>query len=321
MSLFAGVGGFDLAAARAGLTPALAVEIDPAARGVLADRLPSLPLLSDVREVSARDLATAVPDPADCFLTAGWPCQDLSTAGNRAGLDGERSGLFFELLRILDGLRPGWFLLENVPGLLTSNAGRDMGTVVGSLADLGYRLAWRVLDAQGFGVPQRRRRLYFLGHRGAGDPAAVLLEPESGGGRAAPYRPPGPPTAAGPARRAGPARSDTEPVIVGPLQTSRSPRGHGTAGVNDQYVLAGHVRVAGPAAVRRLVPVEYERLQGFPDGWTATSYGNPQGDVPRFTQLGNAAPVPVAEWITRRLVAHHNSTTGRSDPPCSTAKR
>ncbi|WP_169437520.1 DNA (cytosine-5-)-methyltransferase [Longispora albida] len=313
MSLFAGVGGFDLAAARAGCAPGAAVEIDEAARGVLSDRFPELPVLGDIREVTAHDLRAALPAGADDLLvTAGWPCQDLSTAGNRAGLDGARSGLFFEFARLVDELRPAWLLAENVVGLLTSGGGRDMGAVLGTLADLGYRVCWRVLDAQFFGVPQRRRRVFLLGHRGDGDPAAVLLEPESSSGHPAPHRPPGPPTAAGPSRGAGPARSDREPVVVGPLQTSRSPRGHGTAGVNDQYVLAGHIRTAGPSAVRRLVPLEYERLQGFPDGWTSTSHGRPQGDVPRISQLGNAVAVPVAEWITRRVVTHHNSISERS---------
>jgi len=124
------------------------------------------------------------------LLCGGFPCQDLSVAGRRAGLAGERSGLFFEFARVADELvRPGgWILIENVPGLLSSASGRDFAVLLRTLGDIGFHdLAWRVLDSRYFGVPQRRRRVYVLGRRAAGDRArAVLLEPESGGGDFAP---------------------------------------------------------------------------------------------------------------------------------------
>lgn len=131
-SLFAGIGGFDLAFERAGMSIAWQSEIDPKAAEVLARHWPSVPNLGDI---CAIDPATLQPVDVVC---GGFPCQDLSIAGRRAGLAGEHSGLFYEIARLLDHLRPDWVVLENVPGLLSSAGGRDMGAVLGTLADLGY---------------------------------------------------------------------------------------------------------------------------------------------------------------------------------------
>ena len=167
VSLFAGVGGFDLALERAGVPVVAAVEIDKQARGVLAHRFPNTKLFGDIQEVTGNDLLGAGFIPKSGIITGGFPCQDLSVAGRRAGLAGERSGLFWEIARLLDDLQPRWFVLENVPGLLSSNGGRDMGIVLGTLAELGYGVAYRVLDAQNFGVPQRRRRVFIVGRFGS----------------------------------------------------------------------------------------------------------------------------------------------------------
>lgn len=172
-SLFAGIGGFDLAALRAGANILWSAEIDPDARAVLAARFPSVTHLGDVREITP---ATA---PAPAVIVGGFPCQDVSVAGLRAGLAGNRSGLFWEIVRLLDDFRPRWVVLENVPGLLSSNGGRDMGAVVGALAQRGYGWAYRVLDARFFGVPQRRRRVFIVGCLGdAASSVRVLFESE-----------------------------------------------------------------------------------------------------------------------------------------------
>jgi site-specific DNA-cytosine methylase len=118
VSLFAGIGGLDHAFARTGVRVAAAVEIDVAARGVIHDRMPNTALFTDVRKVTADELRAAGFDPDNGVLLAGWPCQDLSMAGRRLGLGGARSGLFWEIIRLLADLRPRWFCLENVPGLL-----------------------------------------------------------------------------------------------------------------------------------------------------------------------------------------------------------
>jgi len=163
VSLFAGVGGFDLALQRNGIETVAAVEIDTKARAVLAKQFPNTQLFEDVCQVSREDFTNAGFIPSNGIMVGGFPCQDLSVAGKRSGLAGDRSGLFFEFIRLINETKTKFVILENVPGLLSSNKGRDMGTVIGSLDDLGYSVAWRVLDAQFFGVPQRRRRVFIVG--------------------------------------------------------------------------------------------------------------------------------------------------------------
>jgi len=187
VSLFAGVGGFDLAMQRNGINVVAAVEIDEKARAVLARRFPDTRLFPDVTKVSAHDLRDAGFVPDRGIITGGFPCQDLSVAGRRKGLAGERSGLFWHIIRLVDELHPRWIVLENVPGLLSSEGGRDMGIVLGALGECGYGVSYRVLDAQHFGVPQRRRRVFIVAGRRAGaadstGPVQILLEPEGSAG-------------------------------------------------------------------------------------------------------------------------------------------
>jgi len=175
--LFAGIGGFGLAATRAGMGIAWAVEIDPFAKAVYRARLHSeTGVWPDVREFPPDEKHG--PMGVD-VITAGFPCQDVSVAGKRKGLVGERSGLFWEVIRVARRLRPRWLLLENVPGLFSSHRGRDFETVLAALDELGYGVAWRVLDAQFFGLAQRRERVFLVGHLGGPCPAEVLFEPES----------------------------------------------------------------------------------------------------------------------------------------------
>jgi len=176
VSLFAGVGGFDLAMERNGVEVVANVEIDKQCQKVLAKHFPKAKQFSDITDVKGSDLIAAGFEPSRGIITGGFPCQDLSVAGKRAGLVGERSGLFWEIARLIEETKTEWFILENVPGLLTSNKGKDFGVVIGTMADIGYSLAWRVLDAQHFGVPQRRRRVFILGRRtGDGLSSAEVL--------------------------------------------------------------------------------------------------------------------------------------------------
>ena len=176
VSLFAGVGGFDLALERNGIEVVASVEWDKNAQKVLAKQFPNAKLFGDIREVTGEQLRTAGFDPTNGIITGGFPCQDLSTAGKRAGLAGERSGLFWEICRLLDETRTEIFILENVVGLLSSNNGKDMACVIEALVKRGYRVGWRVLDAQYFGVPQRRRRVFIVGCLGNkwGTPEEIL---------------------------------------------------------------------------------------------------------------------------------------------------
>ena len=179
VDLFSGLGGFSLAAERAGFVTVLHCEIDPHCQAVLKAHWPEVPIIDDVREVHG----------IDCdIITGGFPCQDISVAGRRAGLAGERSGLWWEFRRILADVRPTWTVIENVPGLLSSNKGRDMGAILGALGELGYWWAYRVLDAQYCGVPQRRRRVFIVGCLRERCAAEVLLEPESLSGNPPPSR-------------------------------------------------------------------------------------------------------------------------------------
>lgn len=194
-----------------GWRPLAFAEIDPFARAVLAHRFPSIPNLGDMSTISPHDFA----HPVD-LLVGGTPCQSFSVAGRRRGLADERGNLALVFARLVDALRPRWVVWENVPGALSSGKGRDFGAILGALVELGYGLAWRVLDAQFIGVPQRRRRVFVVGHSGgaAGRAAAVLFDPQ--GLRRDP--PPRPPTWSDVARclttRAGGDRFDPESNYV-----------------------------------------------------------------------------------------------------------
>ena len=163
VSLFAGVGGFDLALERQGVKVVASVEIDKKAQDVLRRHFPDSTIFGDITGVTGEQLRAAGFEPSNGIITGGFPCQDLSVAGKRAGLGGARSGLFWEICRLLDETRAQNFILENVPGLLSSNQGADMAVVLEALVERGYRIAYRVLDAQHFGVPQRRRRVFIVG--------------------------------------------------------------------------------------------------------------------------------------------------------------
>jgi DNA (cytosine-5)-methyltransferase 1 len=171
-SLFAGIGGLDLGLERTGIACQWQVEKDAHCNTILARHWPKVERFEDVTKFG---IGHAVD-----LICGGFPCQDLSVAGRRAGLAGKRSSLFYEFMRIVDLYSPKWVLIENVPGLLSSNKGRDMGAVVGSLAERGYGWAYRVLDSQYFGLAQRRKRVFIVGYFGDARRAAkVLFEPES----------------------------------------------------------------------------------------------------------------------------------------------
>jgi DNA (cytosine-5)-methyltransferase 1 len=234
-SLFSGIGGMDYGLARAGLRHVFFCESDPWRRQVLAARWPGVPVYDDVATLgsvadtepgwddhgamgSARRgeralLSVGHEIPAVDLLCGGFPCQDVSVAGQRRGLAGERSGLFYEFARIIDTLRPRWVLIENVPGLLSSNGGRDFGAVLGTLADVGYGLGWRILDSRFFGVPQRRRRVFIVGAVVDGDPAAAARR--AGQVLAVGSRCPGHP----------PTGTETRPDVAGTLGGGAGERG------------------------------------------------------------------------------------------------
>jgi DNA (cytosine-5)-methyltransferase 1 len=184
VSLFAGIGGFDLALERQGVKVVASVEIDKKAQDVLRRHFPNSTIFGDITGVTGEQLRAAGFEPANGIITGGFPCQDLSVAGKRAGLAGKRSGLFWEICRLLDETRAQTFILENVPGLLSSNGGKDMAVVIEALVERGYRVGWRLLDAQYFGIPQRRRRVFIVGCLGNSgqSPAEILAISEGRAG-------------------------------------------------------------------------------------------------------------------------------------------
>jgi len=292
-SFFAGIGGFDLGLERAGLQSVWQCEIHPFCNEILERHWPGLPRKSDIREVEVDDI------PPATVWAGGFPCQDVSLArmGPRRGLRGRQSGLFYEFARLLDEGRPKVVVIENVAGLLSSHEGRDFAIVTRTLADLGYGVAWRVLDSRHFGVPQSRTRVFIVGT--LGNPAragAVLFEPECG------------------ERYAEKSRSNGAKSIS-PFAISVGDPQRGYVKKLAHCLYAESARHTGTdwsrnyvsypdGRVRRLTPLETERLQGFPDGWTMPTrrIDDPDKvDSARYHACGNAVTVNVAEWLGTRI--------------------
>ena len=332
LSLFSGIGGFDLGLERSGHECIGQVEIDGFCQRVLAARWPNVQRADDVQDIqlaewwdedgpvnephpgcAVSESGTGRPD----LLCGGFPCQDLSVAGKRAGLAGERSGLFYEILRIQTIVQSPWGLFENVPGLFSSHGGRDMASVLEGLRQCWPVVGYRVLDSRYFGVPQRRRRVFFVCGPTEQGVKSVLFEPESGSGDSQTGAEEGPRIAAcTPASTLNPGgnsgRFRTEPgehLVAWALQErdAKGPDSDTKPGHLITHALSSDSTGAGGVAtgvgVRRLTPTECERLQGFPDGWTCLCDTDPCKcpDSPRYRALGNAVTVNVIEWLGKNL--------------------
>jgi len=176
-SLFAGIGGIDLGLERAGMTCAWQVEIDPYCQKVLAKHWPEVKRYEDIREVGATNL-----DPVD-LICGGFPCQPHSLAGKRQASDDERD-LWGEMFRVICEVKPRWVLAENVPGLLSSEAGRFFGRVLRDLASVGYDVEWESIPASSVGAPHRRDRVFVVANsenmfsNGSNDYSRISMERE-----------------------------------------------------------------------------------------------------------------------------------------------
>jgi DNA (cytosine-5)-methyltransferase 1 len=176
LSVCSGVEAASVAWHDLGWTPVGFSEIEPFPSAVLAHRFPHVKNYGDMTKYKEWDIEPGTVD----VLVGGTPCQSFSVAGLRKGLDDPRGNLMLVYLGLAERFKIPWLVWENVPGVLSSNGGRDFGTFLGALGELGYRWSFRVLDAQHFGVPQRRRRVFVIAHLGDGPhPAKVLFEPES----------------------------------------------------------------------------------------------------------------------------------------------
>jgi DNA (cytosine-5)-methyltransferase 1 len=363
-------------------------EIEKFPSAVLQHHYPQVQNYGDMTKYKEWDINESVG-----LLVGGTPCQSFSVAGLRKGLEDPRGNLALTYVGILDRFRPKWFIWENVPGVLSSNRGRDFGSFLGAVAECGYGFAYRVLDAQYFGVPQRRRRVFVVGCLGDWESSAkVLFEPDCLLRNPAPSREKGK-TVAGtfvpsianclettchdysradgfnmiayethpadsrvkemgdvcqtvtsrwgtgggnvPLVQAYSLREDAKannfsatPLHVTPALQALRPsvqshhaqtfvvdRAAFNQGTNALYepkmeesdtmptlVSKGPHAVMNDMAVRRLTPVECERLQGFPDDYTRIPWG--KGDTPdshRYKAMGNSMAVPCMQWIGKRI--------------------
>ena len=171
-SLFTGIEGFDLGFNIAGMKCEWQVEIDKHCQAVLRYNSPNTEKFLDVQKAGKENLGSVD------LVCGGFPCQDLSVAGKRKGMAGKRSGLWYEFARIIAELKPPWVVIENVPGLLSSNGGEDFAVILRWLGECGYYASWRILDSQYWGVAQRRRRLFIVGSLGNTGCGEILFESE-----------------------------------------------------------------------------------------------------------------------------------------------
>jgi site-specific DNA-cytosine methylase len=270
-----------------GWTPAFFSEIDAFPSAVLEHHHPDVPNLGDMTAFKEW------PDYDLDLLVGGTPCQSFSVAGLRKGLRDPRGNLALTFLAIADRYRPQWVVWENVPGVLSSHGGRDFGSFLGALAELRYGWSYRVLDAQFFGVPQRRRRVFVVGHLGDWRrAAAVLFEPESLRGDSPPSREAGEvaPTIPQLARELGVALQEL------PLTTTQA----GEA--LRRYRLWPEAQGAWP--LRYALATEAQAASGKPL--------TPDG--PRYKALGNSMAVPVMRWIGERIHQQHRQDLASQSP-------
>lgn len=277
--LFAGIGGFELGMHRAGHKTELLCDVLPASRAVLQARFPEVEYKDDITQL--RSLPAGVD-----LLCAGFPCQDLSQAGQTAGLSGLRSGLIGEVFRLLSRRRVRTVVVENVPFMLQLNGGQAIRAIVDEFEHRGYRWAYRVVDSLSFGLAQRRERVFLVASREV-DPATVLL-------------------------------ADDAPMQR--LKTALGLRPHGfywTEGlgglgwaVDAVPTLKNGSTIGIPSPPAVLMPdgrivklgiCDGERLQGFDTDWTlpAEILGKASG---RWALVGSAVSVPVARWVGERLL-------------------
>lgn len=279
--LFAGIGGIELGLSQAGHESSLLCELEPGAHRVLQAHFKGTKLARDVRDLKS------VGDVD--LVTAGFPCQDLSQAGRTAGIRGKNSGLVGQVFRLLDARKrsPRWLMLENVSFMLQLDRGRGMRYLVDELEDRGFLWAYRVVDTQAFGLPQRRQRVILLASR-TEDPRTVLFADD-----------------------VEPVRQEFDRRLWYGFYWTEGLRGLGWA-VDSVPTLKGGSTIGIPSPPAIWNPQDgsittpeirdAERLQGFDADWTLPALevvGVRRGH--RWKLVGNAVSVPVARWVGQRL--------------------
>jgi DNA (cytosine-5)-methyltransferase 1 len=324
VSAFAGIGGFEVGADLAGGTECVGlIEWSEPSRKVLSQHYPHIPLMGDINGVAATDLGGDLD-----ALVGGFPCkQTASAAPNQAGLglDGEDSSRFWEFhrladeyLRLVDGTRPRWVVIENPDGLRRSRGGRDLATVLRGMADIGYVGAYRVVDGARLGTPQQRKRVLIVGHLGgdtslarsvlgltgpSGKPSATdrfgATQPGQPGPR---YRLASAPL--DPVRHWRKGANPRAALSLGGYETWVEDDTANTLASSDGGLATRQKHLILQAGrLRTYVPTEWERLMGFPDDWTAS-----MARSRRFGSLGDAIHTGTSRWMWEGLVRTHTAT-------------
>lgn len=285
-SFFAGIGGFDVAFEKQGFSTQLLCEINPFCNQILNRHWPNVQKAGDINLIRLNE----IPDSE--VWCGGFPCQDISVArgaSERLGLKGKRSGLFYRFAELIEAKMPEVVVIENVAGLFTSNKGRDFGVILQTLSSLGYGIAWRLLNSRYFGVPQSRTRVYLCCWRSNPTKALSVMFDKQG------------------AVKPKNERQDFITEESKPDEYPKVPRvAYCLAASSGRHTGTDWSRtyVVCHNGVRRLSPVESERLQGFPDNWTLPSealINDENINTLRYTAIGNAVSVPVVEWIANKI--------------------
>jgi DNA (cytosine-5)-methyltransferase 1 len=302
-SMFSGIGGFELgieqAAQELGLTTECVgySEIDKAAIKTYEEHF-NHDNYGDATLIDPNTL------PEFDLLVGGFPCQAFSIGGKRLGFEESRGTLFFDIARILSVRLPRHFILENVKGLLSHSNGQTLRTILRVLDELGYDVQWQVLNSKDYGVPQSRERVYLVGNLGGTTRPKVFPAPRSSN----PYSTVGLTTETAVARTltaGGNSGGNHSGMTILELTGARSQsqRLYDPAGLSPTISTGGATtggaevpKIQVQSTIRRLTPVEFERLQGFPDNWTVGS------DTQRYKQCGNAVTVNVVRFVARRLL-------------------
>ena len=302
LDLFSGIGGFHLGLEQAGFDFEWVgfSEIDKYANATYKKNFPDSVDLGDVRAIRHEDL------PKIDIITFGSPCQDFSIAGKRSGMQGNRSTLITEAIRLITDTKPRFFIWENVKGTFSSNDGRDFWAIIKAFADIGgYRLEWQLLNTRWF-LPQNRERIFLVGCLGNGSGREVFPIGEDGEISKKERRETLPTLTANDFK--GPSKQRASIVInTGLKQVGTVGKDSEASRVYDPKGIARTIKNGGgmgaktglyqvKSNIRRLTPTECERLQGFPDGFTAG-----QSDTQRYKQLGNAVSVPVVKAVGTKI--------------------
>jgi DNA (cytosine-5)-methyltransferase 1 len=272
---FSGYGGFTIAARELGFETIGFSEVDKYASEVLARRFPDIKNYGDITKIRFEDL------PDFDLLTGGSPCQDLSIAGGREGLAGRRSGLFHRFIELLKVKKPSCFIWENVKGAMSSQDGWDFAIVQMEMADAGYDIRWEVCNARDFGIPHNRERIFVVGTLREGCRQEIL----SVGEGLKVYR----------TENSG--REGERKRLRGSHCVSAITRNY-HKGVH----CGGETYVDTYKGLRRLTPLECERLMGLPDDHTRFGLAGETSDTRRYMMVGNGVVVPVAKEIVRGLL-------------------